>query len=106
MFKSIVVLIIVVATAILSFESYASSTAWYKVEKIKQVLKLVDDKCIDDKVEQCARTQHWRVYYKATSKYSKVQEFQRTFEEDIPPLGAVMQMTVDNPKKKAAMMQP
>lgn len=98
--------IVLTILASVSFESYASSTAWYKVEKIKQILKLVDSKCVDDKVIKCARTQHWRVFYKATSKFSQVQKFQRTFEEGVPPLGAVMQMTVELPKGKAAMMQP
>lgn len=81
-----------------------SSTAWYKVDKIQQILKLVDKKCIDDKVEQCQRTRHWRVYYKATSKYAPLQTFEEVLMEDIPQLGAVMQLTVDVEKKKKAMM--
>ena len=89
------------------FETYAvTSTAWYKVENIKHVLKLVDNKCIDGKDEKCARTQFWRVYYKATSQYSPVQTFQETFTENVPQLGVVKQMTVKLPQKKAAMMQP
>ncbi|OIQ47273.1 MAG: hypothetical protein BM565_07330 [Gammaproteobacteria bacterium MedPE] len=79
-----------------------SSTAWYKVDKIQQILKLVDKKCIDDKVEQCQRTRHWRVYYKATSRYAPLQSFQEVLMEDIPQLGAVMQLTVDVEKKKKA----
>lgn len=90
------------------FESYATtSTAWYKVDKIRQVLKLVDVKCIDDKVEKCPRTRYWRVYYKATSPHAPLQSFTKELIEDIPQLGAIMQMTVDlSQHKKAAMKQP
>ena len=79
-----------------------SSTAWYKVDKIQQILKLIDKKCIDDKVEQCQRTRHWRVYYKATSRYAPLQSFEEVLMENIPQLGAVMQLTVDVEKKKRA----
>lgn len=81
-----------------------SSTAWYKVDKIQQILKLVDKKCIDDEVEQCQRTRHWRVYYKATSRYAPLQSFEEVLMEDIPQLDAVMQLTVDVEKKKKATM--
>ena len=79
-----------------------SSTAWYKVDKIQQILKLIDKKCIDDKVEQCQRTRHWRVYYKATSRYAPLQSFEEVLMDNIPQLGAVMQLTVDVEKKKRA----
>ncbi|MCG7530929.1 hypothetical protein MHM98_06120 [Psychrobium sp. MM17-31] len=78
------------------------STAWYKVDKIQQILKLVDKKCKDDEVEKCQRTRHWRVYYKATSRTAPLQKFVETVSEDVPQLGAMMQITVDVKNKKKA----
>jgi hypothetical protein len=84
-----------------AFVSHATtSTAWYKIDDVKGILKLLDPKCIDDKVNQCQRTKHWRVYYKATSRYSPVQTLQKVVYENAPQVGAIMQMTVDIEIKK------
>lgn len=79
-----------------------TSTAWYKVDKIQQILKLVDKNCKDDDVEKCQRTRHWRVYYKATSQTAPLKMFVETVMDDVPQLGAVMQITVDVKNKKKA----
>jgi len=79
-----------------------TSTGWYKVEDVKKIFKLVDPKCIDNDDNKCTRVRYWRVYYKATSQYSPVQEFNKIMYENTPQVGGVMQMTVDVPNKKAA----
>jgi len=77
-----------------------TSTAWYKVDDVKTILKLIDKKCIDSQDNPCQRTKHWRVYYKATSRYSPVQTLQRNVEANVPQVGVVMQMTVEVASKK------
>jgi len=89
---------------LLSWSSQAAntSTGWYKVDDVKKIFKLVDPKCIDSADNKCTRIRYWRVYYKATSQYSPVQEFNKIMYENTPQIGGVMQMTVDVPNKKAA----
>lgn len=99
--KTVSGLCVCVIASLFTFVSHATtSTAWYKVDDVKAVLKLIDIKCIDDKANQCQRTKHWRVYYKATSRYSPVQMFQELIDGKTPQVGAVMQMTVNVETKK------
>jgi len=88
-------------SALFTIVSHATtSTAWYKVDDVKTILKLVDKKCIDSPDNPCQRTKYWRVYYKATSRYALVQTLQKTMEGNVPQVGVVMQMTVNVESKK------
>lgn len=99
--KTVIFLCVCTVVSFFTFLSHAStSTAWYKVDDVKTILKLVDSKCVDDKVNPCRRTKYWRVYYKATSRYSPVQTLQKIAHENAPQVGAIMQMTVDLEVKK------
>jgi hypothetical protein len=102
--KTVIFLCAFTVMSLFTLVSHAStSTAWYKVDDVKTILKLVDPRCVDDKVNSCQRTKYWRVYYKATSRYSPVQTLQKVVHENTPQVGAIMQMTVDVEVKKKSL---
>lgn len=99
--KTVIVMCACAVMSLFTSVSHATtSTAWYKVDDVKTILKLVDPKCVDDKVNSCQRIKYWRVFYKATSRYSPVQTLQKVVHKNTPQVGAIMQMTVDVEIKK------
>ncbi|NRA52726.1 MAG: hypothetical protein HRU23_01145 [Gammaproteobacteria bacterium] len=74
--------------------SAQSVTALYRVAKVQHVLKLIDDKCVEEEKKVCPKSQHWRVYYRALSLNVSPQKHQELLDENPPQIGAVIQLTI------------
>lgn len=80
----------------LYFSAMAQSiTALYQVEKIVKIVKKQDEKCIDNPTQPCPRNAYWKVYYKAFDSGVKVQEHIVNFEDNVPQLGVIVQLTIE-----------
>ncbi|MDP2562365.1 hypothetical protein [Psychrobium sp. 1_MG-2023] len=86
-----------VMLSVMSVNSHAaeeSSSALYRVERVQQVLRLIDPKCIEDKQQTCDKTKHWRVYFKALSVEVPRQEYQKLVDANPPQEGSIHQLTI------------
>jgi hypothetical protein len=75
--------------------SAQSVTALYRVIKIQHVFKLTDTNCVEKKEQQCQKSEHWRVFYRALSLQVSPQKHQILFDENPPQVGAVSQLTIN-----------
>ena len=80
-------------------EEITTITALYRVDKVQQVSKKRDIKCVDTAAKACDLLLFWKVHYQALDALVPVQEHVVSFDEKLPQVGSITQLTISIPSK-------
>lgn len=80
-------------------EEVTTTTALYRVDKIQQISKKRDIKCVDTAAKACELFLFWKVRYQALDALVPVQEHEVSFDENLPQVGSITQLTIGIPSK-------